>query len=404
MPFDVKQKRVYELALAGNNQFVSGGGGVGKTYVVQEVIDELRKQGRNVLVCAFTKLAALNLDPQNGLTIFKAFNTYPKGLSFDDAGLKRLRRSSAMNADVIIIDEISMCSKGLFSYVSQAIRTISYEKGYKNIQLIVLGDFHQLPPVAKGKLEIEYAFESHYWNTWGFEVTILGTPHRQSDPEFVRRLDQIRRGENIMENLRYIKDNSHYLEKNEDVISLCSYRADVAALNNERIERLPGECRHYLAAHNSQNYMEDLTVWEDLKLKVGTLVMTIYNDPSNRFYNGLTGHILELLEDAVVVEFSDSTPYTPHIVKIGRQRWEDNDNGYYVCQLPIIPAYSITIHKAQGCTLDAVNVNPKCFADGQLYVALSRVKNIKNLYITDEIRPEYIKVNPKVLDFYSKYE
>ena len=75
MPFDVKQKRVYELALAGNNQFVSGGGGVGKTYVVQEVIDELRKQGRNVLVCAFTKLAALNLDPQNGLTIFKAFNT-----------------------------------------------------------------------------------------------------------------------------------------------------------------------------------------------------------------------------------------------------------------------------------------------------------------------------------------
>ena len=159
-----------------------------------------------------------------------------------------------------------------------------------------------------------------------------------------------------------------------------------------------------MARTNSQKFLEGLTVWEHLELKVGTLVMTIYNDHKDRFYNGQTGRIIDMKEDSVLVRFDDSTPLKPHIEEIGYRRWIDNEDGLFAEQLPLIPAYSVTIHKAQGCTLDYVNVNPKCFADGQLYVALSRVTDINNLYVTGEIKPSDIKVNKKVLDFYSKYE
>ncbi len=405
MNFDIDQKKAYESAISGNDVFISGGGGVGKTYVIRSIIDDLRAKGRNVITCAYTKYAALNIEPENGLTLYKAFNTFPKGLVVDDEqGLKRLRKSPAMNADTIIIDEISMCSKNFFTFISKAIRRISFENNYKPIQVIVSGDFFQLPPICKDLRNAEYAFESHFWNKSDFDVVMLETPHRQANKEFYDRLYQIRKGENIMDNLRYIKDNSHYMQKKEDAVTLCSYMTDVKMINNEIISALPGKSRLYMARTNSQKFLEGLTVWEHLELKVGTLVMTIYNDHKDRFYNGQTGRIIDMKEDSVLVRFDDSTPLKPHIEEIGYRRWIDNEDGLFAEQLPLIPAYSVTIHKAQGCTLDYVNVNPKCFADGQLYVALSRVTDINNLYVTREINPSDIKVNKKVLDFYSKYE
>ena len=404
MCFDFDQKRAYDSAVFGNNVFISGGGGVGKSFVIRSIIDDLRANSRNVVTCAYTKYAALNIDPVNGLTIYKAFNTFPKGLVDDEQGLIRLRKSAAMNADTIIIDEISMCSKEFFTYINKAIRRISLENNYKNIQIIVSGDFFQLPPICKDLRNAEYAFESHFWDKSNLDIVMLETPHRQENKEFYDRLYQIRRGENIMDNLQYIKDHSHYMEKREDAVTLCSYRTDVKKMNNEKIATLPGKSRVYMARTNSQKFLVGLTVWDCLELKVGTLVMTIYNDPEKRFYNGLTGRIIDMKEKSVIVRFDDSTPIKPHVEEIGYRRWIDDEDGIFAEQLPLIPAYSITIHKAQGCTLDYVNVNPRSFTDGQLYVALSRVTDINHLYVTKEIRPNDIKVNKKVLDFYSKYE
>lgn len=404
MKFDSEQQRSYDAATSGNNLFISGVGGVGKSYVIKSIAERLRSEGKKVVICAFTKNAAINIEGA-GMTIFNAFNTYPSGLRFDELGLKRLKKSLAMDADVIIIDEISMCSKDLFTYVCKAIRHISWINDQKPIQLIVSGDFLQLPPVCKDQ-NVEYAFESPSWNTCDFIVTMLETQHRQNNTEYFDRLCQIRKGQNINDNLEYLKENSHYLEEKKDAVSLCSYRKDVRERNNEKIRMLPGESQIYIARTNSQKFLNSLTVWDELNLKIGTLVMTVYNDPNGKYYNGSTGHIIDMADNTVTVEFDDSTPEAPHIQEIGMCRWTEqvDKNDFYVEMLPVIPAYAVTIHKAQGCTLDYVNVNPRCFADGQLYVALSRVRDVNHLYINNEIRPQDIKVNPKVLDFYSQFE
>lgn len=399
--FDINQQYAYDMAISGENVFVSGMGGVGKTYVIKAAIDYWRKNGKKVTVCAYTKQAALNLDSDSGVTVFNAFNTYPDGLRFDEAGLKRLRKSIAWNSDIIIVDEISMCSKSLFSYICTAIRQIGLQKDYKKIPLIVIGDFFQLPPVCgKGK-PTEYAFESKWWAKMEFIYAPLETSHRQQDLEYFNHLCQIRKGIKIKENIEYIKKDSCYLQKKADAVTLCSYRDDVKKINLDVINKLPGEPKLYFVRTDSPKFMDDLGIWACLTLKIGTLVMTTYNDPQNRYHNGSTGIIIEMSSESVKIRFSDSTPKNPHIEEVGYHKWVNSSNDY-VEQLPIIPAYSITIHKAQGCTLDYVNVNPKCFAEGQLYVALSRVRDVKHLYINSEIKESDIKVSPKVLRFYEQ--
>lgn len=193
-------------------------------------------------------------------------------------------------------------------------------------------------------------------------------------------------------------NHAFYLQERPDTLTLCSYRDDVRKKNLAYIDMLPGEPRFFEARTNSEAYMKGLGVWNQLTLKEGTLVMTTVNDPLNRYYNGATGHVVGMNEDAVVVEFSGSTQEKEHIETIPYRRWIEGDK--YVEQLPIIPAYSLTIHKSQGCTVDYLNVDPTCFAEGQLYVALSRVQNVKHLYITKKIKEEHFKVNQKAVEFY----
>lgn len=373
MEFDKDQSLVYSHAMQGDSLFVSGGAGVGKTFVIQKTISDLRAAGKNVIVSAYTMAAALNLDPDNGMTILKAFNTFNDGLKFDEEGLRRLRRSAAYKADIIIIDVISLCSASLFTYICMAIRRISMEHEYKDIPLIVLGDFLQLPPICGRWIEPEFAFESKWWKIWNFNNILLETPHRQQNLEYVTHLNQIRKGQSLYENIKYLKNNAHYLERRDNAITLCSYRNDVQTENNKIINKLAGDSEYFYADTdtNDPSLLKEFSVWNTLEFKKGTFVMTTYNDPEGRYYNGPTGQIID-----------------------------DEKGSFYVEQLPVIPAYSLTIHKAQGCTLDYVNVNPRCFTDGQLYVALSRVKDVSHLYITDEIKINDIKVNEKVLEFY----
>ncbi len=398
---DKNQKRAYDIAMSGDNVYIAGVAGAGKTYVLKKIIADLRSESMNVVVSAFTMQAALNID-DDGKTIYKIFNTYPKGLDLEGEGMKRLKDSPAYSADVIIIDEISMVSKSLFEYICEAIRIISW-KNNQEIQLIVVGDFLQLPPVCGKFDEVEYAFESELWEECNFKVALLEEQHRQSDSEFFEHLCQVRKGCNILENLSYLKNNANYCDENKEAITLCSYRKDVMRINMEKIKSLPGESKIYEALTNCNDMLNKLTVWKRMELKMGTLVMTVFNDNRGKFYNGATGYIINMTDDNVTVKFTDSTKDKTHIEVIGKRRWSMEEEGkiHFVEQLPIIPAYAITIHKAQGCTLECVNVNPKCFADGQLYVALSRVKNVKNLYITEPISVSDIKVNKRVIDFYN---
>lgn len=384
--------------MSGVNVFLTGGAGSGKSFVLRAFIEKSKAEGKNVLTMAHMLSAALLLN-ESGVTILNGFNTYMSGLRFDDAGIRRLYKSKAVNADIIVIDEISMCSKGLFEYVCKAIRRIEV-KQHKHIQIVVCGDFYQLPPVAN---TVEYCFESKWWAANSFQFIELVCQHRQGDSEFIKYLNNIRKGEYIDESLAYIEANSHYLQKNNNYATLCSYKKGedgVYKINDEYIDALPGRAQSFgaLTEHpgklrNFSNALETLTIKKD------TLVMTTYNDPRGRYYNGRVGRVRDMSENAIDIAFSDKGE--EEIVAVERHLWEFDDRRFVVNQFPIIPAYAMTIHKSQGRTFSHLNINPNCFAEGQLYVALSRVKDVSDLYIINEIKREYLMVNSKVRQFYN---
>lgn len=395
--FDKEQQEAYDIAMSGKSMYIAGVAGVGKTCLVKKIIKDLRERGKRVEVAAPSQGAALLLD-SNGVTIHGLYNTYPGGLSFDISGTNRLHKSKAMEADVVIIDEISMCGGQLFTYIYKASYLISKAKG-KKIQLIVIGDFLQLPPTGD-----KYAFESVYWDKIGFKVVLLQTSHRQEDMEYFTHLGEIREGKNGCENVEWLKERAHYFEKKEDAPILCSYRSTVAKYNREIIEKLEGEGITYKAETDNKKLFSNMCVDDEIYLKVGAFVMTVINDPLNRYHNGSTGTIVDMSKDTVTIKFGDSATARPHVDIIRKHIWTEEYDGviYSYEQIPIIPAYALTIHKAQGCTLDYVNINPRCFATGQLYVALSRVRSVDCLYINSELREEDIKVDVKVLEFYAR--
>ncbi len=398
MGLDKEQQRAFNIGISGENMFLSGMAGVGKTYVMKRVIEHYRKENKNVLVCAYTKMAALNLDPNSGETIHAAFGALPGkiGLKEPDA-VKRLIQSPAAGADVIIIDEISLCSKFFFSFIADALELIE-RVTERHIPIIVMGDFLQISPFAKKFKGPEYAFEARAWKKLNFRYVSLEEPHRQLNPDFIKHLKNIRFGVALEEAVAYLQTHSCYLMEDPNAITLCARRATAKKKNKEVIDSLPGKSNTYLADTNDPKYCEKAGMYAALELKKGTFVMTIANDPYRRYFNGSTGVIEELKKESVVIRFSDSTKEKPHVVEI--EAVERTEGDRYAKQLPIIPAYALTIHKAQGITLEAVNVDPNCFAEGQLYVALSRVKDVKRLYITSELKVEQIKVNRKAKRFY----
>ncbi len=398
-----KQLEAFKLITLGKNVFLSGVAGTGKSKVLQEAIKELRSRGKRVVVCAYTRKAALNLDDE-GLTIFKAFNTYPNGMKFDNEGLFRLYQSPAAHADVIIVDEISMCPKSMFSYICLAIRRISFKNGCREIPLTASGDFSQLPPIAKRGEVPQYAFESPLWDKCSFQNVFLEQSWRQTDPSFIECLKEIRKGKNIAKNVEYLKDHAHYMEEKPDAIYIYSYKDDVMRKNNEIIDSIPGEPIFYFARSDSKAALEESGFWDVVKLKKGARVIITRNDKNDEdIYNGQLGQIVDMNEDEVTVRIKSVKSGELKDVIIGYNAWANGD-GERVEQLPIIPAYAVTVHKAQGLTLDYVNVDPKCFAEGQFYVAISRVRDVSHLYITGELNEKDIKVSGKVLRFYERME
>ena len=203
------QRRALLHIKRGKNVFLSGGAGTGKSMVIQLAIDELQSLGKSVLVCAPTGIAALNI---GGITIHRAFG-FPAGICITDGGEKNNRPMSIMTrttdlvrgADTIIIDEISMVRMDLFDAVIASLTKIE-RKSNKKIQLVVVGDFYQLPPVLKNrigeKLRLQeyykkpirsgYAFEGLYWDKYKFYPIILDEIIRQKDVAFSKTLDLAR--------------------------------------------------------------------------------------------------------------------------------------------------------------------------------------------------------------------
>lgn len=413
------QKKAFDEMVAGHNVFLTGEAGTGKSFVTTAFIEYCRKNNKKVLITAPTGIAAINV---GGSTLHRAFRIPIKPFINDNSII--LVPDTVKEADTIIIDEISMCRIDIFEYVATVIRKAEKIK-HKPKQLIVIGDFFQLPPVVpKQESEILktiypntnkfYAFESKYWKEFNFENVLLKEIVRQKDPLFIEQLNKARVGDTTC--IPFF-NNQMANEKFYDGISLVSRNNVASKINEEKLKSLPGKMTVYQAKYIGTFKPTDCLAEEELMLKKGARVMSLINDPMDRYLNGSFGTVEKMTRKAVTVKFDNNIT-----CEISYNVWENvnytventtDDAGNAIkrlntevigtcTQMPLKLAYAITIHKSQGQTFDKVNLYPYAFDVGQLYVALSRVKSLSGLAMCNKMSSKYLMCDEHVKQFYEE--
>jgi hypothetical protein len=439
-----EQEKALQLMMSGRNVFLTGKAGTGKSTVLDK-FQEKRKCG-----CVFlapTGIAAINIGGSTIHSFFQLKPTLQTPESMENIGSKRCDLIRSVRT--IVIDEISMVRSDLFVAIDIRLKEITgCNKPFGGKQVILVGDFLQLPPVVKEKTEADYldrelgghyAFQTALWQQADLQCVCLQTVHRQgNDALFMTILNHLRYGEleirdiqleglkkslNVIEVLTRLCFVSTPLE--HPPIYLCTTNRNAEALNQFFQGKLEGEVHVFRAMIRGRFPEGDQPTPEMLALKIGARVMTLTNkrtsDGEIEYVNGEIG-VIEDIEDgenAVVHVRLDRGP----IVSVQRTKWSkyeydleldantgkpivrQHEVGSFV-QIPLKLAYGVTIHKSQGLTLDFVEVKlgNGCFASGQLYTALSRCRNIKNLRIDRPIAPADAVLDQAVIAFYRKIE
>ena len=420
------QQEAMRALVAGKNVFLSGYAGTGKSFVLDRYLAYLEESHTDRIAMAPTGVAALQL--RGGTTIHRALKM-PVGFTDPNAPIQSVPKTLKA-AQVIVIDEVSMVRIDLFERVMKMIYRAEQESMPK--QVVLVGDFFQLPPVVTDKdrdmLLAFYPgnhggwpFMSRYWEGFSFEPHILKEVVRQSDPELVGMLNRARRGDT--ECVSYFNQHSRSSREYcpDDAIFLCPSNRLAKNINDEHLEALDEKIHTFYATREGEVKDSDMRLVEqELRLAKGARVMSLVNDPEDKYVNGSMGYVARFTDDgSVVVDFDNGRrcaiePKTweierPAIVagvdEFGKpvERIENEKIGKFT-QMPLKLAYAVTIHKSQGLTFDKVVVGTNVFAPGQLYVALSRCTSADGLTVTPKIEERRLRANREVVEFYAALE
>ena len=428
---NLEQRAAFDAIIAGKSVFLTGPGGTGKSYLLQTLYAQYKglTGGKSIAITALTGCAALLLGPWAktlhswaGIGIGRApAESIASVIAADSRKKKRWRAT-----DCLVIDEVSMLTPYLLEYLDTVGRIVrKCDKPFGGLQMVFVGDFYQLPPVMKDlspqAAERTFAFESPLWAATVEEVVQLVQIVRQKDPVFQKILNEARVGELSSDSYAALEARKTMTWKRQEIkpTLLFTKNQDVSTINGTQLDKLVSDDHVFTAkttkspprlpADVLQTIVEkldkDAPYEVELHLKEKSQVMLLVNqDPEAGLVNGSRGVVTGFSPDgSPLVKFLNGPPYPVRIPAAG---WssdsEKEGDGVTREQIPLRLAYALTIHKAQGGSLDSalVDVGPSTFEYGQAYVALSRVRNMDALFVF-EISPKAFRAHPAVKAFYA---
>jgi len=405
------------------NIFLTGSAGSGKSHIIKEW--RMKSASDEIPVLASTGAAAVLVGGRTFHSFF-GLGILEGGIeaTFERAIKDRRLAKRLKEVHTLLIDEISMISGQAFEAADRISRRIlGQNQAFGGLRIVAVGDFSQLPPVARGGEARDWCFSTDSWRDCEFQVIELRINHRVKDSEFLQVLEKVRQGQistEVKDFLNQRLDASQRLFKEADrdlseAPRLFPRRDQVDQFNQESLAALPGTLKKYQsifmtgaapeAQRKSASSLEalrrNIPIKEELELKIACRVLFVQNDPQKRWVNGTRGKVKEMKDDTIIVEKEGG-----RTVKVERVNFSlldaDGEVIAGILGFPLVLAYAVTIHKSQGMTLSSIFTDlRRLWEPGQAYVALSRLRSAEGLFLAGW-EQRSILVDPEVLRFYNR--
>ncbi len=376
------QQRALELLQGQENIFLTGAAGSGKSFLLKEYL-----KNKDIPILASTGAAAILV---GGRTFHSFF-----GLGIMEGGVEATVQRASKNKKLmkrikkskeIVIDEVSMLS-GPTLRAAELIAKQAFNKTapWGGMRVIVVGDFSQLPPVNPFSRQKEWAFQDPVWAESQFVPVVLKKIMRSSDADFLEILRRIRHGI-VDESVTQFLDSRVQVQPTGDFTRLFPHRKDVDSYNLQQLQEIDHEVHTFTTVYSGkeadiERFRKHSPIADEIHLKKDALVMIRQNDPAGRWVNGSLGRIQKISEESLKIKLDGGR--TIELEKADFTLLDaDGNPAVSATNFPITLAWAMTIHKAQGATLDQMHVDlRKIWEPGQTYVALSRVKGPQSLFI-----------------------
>jgi len=383
------QETALSILKTGVNVFLTGEPGSGKTHTINAYVAYLRRCGIYVAMTASTGIAATHIGgftihSWSGMGIKRDLTPYDiDKLTTNERIVRRMRKTP-----VLIIDEVSMLDARLLTSLDKVCRAVRQRtESFGGMQVVFVGDFFQLPPVARGGEQSQFAFYSLAWSGARPIVCYLSEQHRQEDTNFLSILSALRSGDITEVHTEYLNERCGVVSDEDVITKLFAHNVNVDQINEEKLGTLDSAVRIFeMEGAGAPGLVEGLKRGclspEKLALKIGARVMFTKNNFNEGFVNGTLGDVIDFDTESgyPIVE----THRGARITAIPMD-WQIEENGKVrasITQIPLRLAWAMTIHKSQGMSLDSAYMDlSSVFEYGQGYVALSRVRTLSGLFL-----------------------